>query len=191
MSLSRHRLRTPSPDRRRKERVRFGCSYRCCWCAGPTRANFCATKFISFVAFEQLNRPNPLFRRRRGRAQPVRGPVEGLVPGGRAQHAVVADHRLGESGEWLSHPLHHLLSFTESYPDGHSRPLVARNSARSLSDGGASGIFQAASPPLCAALGLEIPEEPFPHTGIRRPSSARRAVWSEGPSGYDSVNERR
>ena len=43
----------------------------------------------------------------RGGAQPGRGPVEGLVPGGGAKHAVVADHRLGESRE----PVLHRLSF--------------------------------------------------------------------------------
>ena len=84
-----------------------------------TRANFCVMKFISFVAFEQLNKPNafgpPAGSRR---AEAAGGPIERLVPGRGAQHAVLAHHRLGQPGQWLSHPLHHLLPFTESYPVG-------------------------------------------------------------------------
>src|SRR6476659_11509358 len=50
-------------------------------------------------------------------AEPARGSIEGLIPRRGTQDAVLADERLGEPGEWLSHLLHHLLSSCESYPD--------------------------------------------------------------------------
>ena len=59
--------------------------------AKPTRANFCAMKFISFVAFEHEKMPN---ERVAPRSEPPRtrgGAVERLVPGGGAQLPVVAD----------------------------------------------------------------------------------------------------
>ncbi len=63
------------------------------------RANFCARKFISFVAFEQEKRPKAsvargpaTFRKPCGRA------VEGLVPGGGNEGAVLLDPGVGETG---------------------------------------------------------------------------------------------
>src|SRR5439155_20706504 len=38
-----------------------------------------------------------------GAAKPLGCPIESLVPGGRAQRAVLADHRLGESREPVRH----------------------------------------------------------------------------------------
>ena len=69
-----------------------------------TRANFCARKFTSLVAFEQLNIPKASGRWRvDGARKPVGGAVERLVPGGGTQHAVVADQRLGQASQSLGH----------------------------------------------------------------------------------------
>ena len=58
------------------------------------RANFCARKFISFVAFEHEKMPKDVDASRRARgAQALGGAVERLVPRGLAQHAVVAHER--------------------------------------------------------------------------------------------------
>ena len=60
------------------------------------RANFCARKFISFVAFEHENIPNERrWRPPRARgAKPVGDDVERLVPRRGPEVAAVADERL-------------------------------------------------------------------------------------------------
>ena len=64
-----------------------------------TRANFWATKFISFVVLEQLNIPNALRTMPiDGFAQSPGGAIECLVPSRRAQLAPVADQRLSQPG---------------------------------------------------------------------------------------------
>ena len=92
------RLRRLSPDRRRWERVKCGCRSRCCSCRWPTRTNFWARKFISFVAFEHENtRP----RRDRGRPPPGgsrRRPGRAPRPTRRGAAAVLAHQRLGQPG---------------------------------------------------------------------------------------------
>ena len=52
--------RTLPPDRRRWERVKFGCTNRCCSCPSPPGRTSAPRKFISLVAFEQLNMPKAL-----------------------------------------------------------------------------------------------------------------------------------
>ena len=62
------------------------------------RANFCARKFISFVAFEHEKIPNDVdASASRARANPAAARVERLVPGRGPKRAAVADERRGEA----------------------------------------------------------------------------------------------
>ena len=75
------------------------------------RANFCARKFTSLVAFEQLNIPNE--RRRVVRREPGktrRGGVERLVPARWAKHAILAHERLSQTTTVLTQTNHLLPS---------------------------------------------------------------------------------
>ena len=151
-----------------------------------TRANFCIMKFISFDAFEQLNRPNAFGPPAAAAvAEPVGGPIEGLVPGRGAQCAVLADDRLGQPGKWLSHPLHHLLSSTESYPEWrlYSRPLRLRGTRRVVfvCGNGSAGI----SRPSAAQIGPQ--PSPGRHSTSR---SAERPSCGRGRCGVRTLRWR-
>ena len=70
------------------------------------RVNFWATKFISFVALEQLNMPNDFVASRSlATANPAGRAVERLVPRSRPQPAVVPDERLRQP-HLLAHRAH-------------------------------------------------------------------------------------
>ena len=72
-----------------------------------TRLNFCAAKFISFVAFEQLKTPNVRARARPPPPEAGRRAIQRLVPAGWAQDTgaavAVADERRGQPEIFLRH----------------------------------------------------------------------------------------
>ena len=71
---------------------------RCCSMPITWRANFCARKFISFVAFEQENMPKDVGRVGLSRAaEAFRGAIERLVPGGGLERAAGAYERRCET----------------------------------------------------------------------------------------------
>ena len=142
-------LRTPSPDRRRWERVKCGCRSRCCSCPSPgARTSGPGSSSRSSPSSTRTCRTRSW---RPGRARCENrcgGEVERLVPGGGAEGVAVADERRGEATRGLGHsgflptlagpdlpPSHGVRAV-----QGSARRLRARRSARvSASARSASG----------------------------------------------------